>query len=68
MPVRDLSEKIEGLLEAYVDTQQTQPFANFIVMQFLQKQSDLSNVNNELCGIWGAVDHHRDIELLVTVY
>ena len=25
-------------------------------------------MNNELCSIWCAVDHHRDIELLVTVY
>ena len=31
-------------------------------------QSDLENVNYELCAIWCSVDHHRDIELLVTVY
>ena len=68
MSVRELSEQVEGLLEHYMDTKQSQPFANFIVMQFLQKQSDLSNVNSQLCAIWGAVDHYRDIELLVTVY
>ena len=28
----------------------------------------MDTVNNELCSIWCAVDHHRDIELLVTVY
>lgn len=25
-------------------------------------------MDHELCSIWNAVDHHRDIELLVTVY
>ena len=28
----------------------------------------MDTVNKELCSIWCAVDHHRDIELLVTVY
>ena len=48
--------------------QQKQPFANFLIQQFLINQGDLDTVNKELCSIWCAVDHHRDIELLVTVY
>ena len=34
----------------------------------MQNQSDLADVNHELLNIWIAVDHHRDMELLVTVY
>ena len=34
----------------------------------MQDFSDLTNVNDELCLIWATVDHHRDMELLVTVY
>ena len=68
MTVNELSEKIEGQLEAYMDGQQTQPFANFIIQQFLQNYSDLAKVNAELCEIWSSVDHYSDMELLVTVY
>ena len=31
LSIDDLSDKIESHLFAYVDTQQTQPFANFII-------------------------------------
>lgn len=34
----------------------------------MQDLGDLSHVNEELCLIWTTVDHHRDMELLVTVY
>lgn len=68
MSVEELSMKIESQLATYMDMQQKQPFANFLIQQFLINQGDLDTVNNELCSIWCAVDHHRDIELLVTVY
>ena len=68
MSVEELSVKIESQLATYMDMQQKQPFANFLIQQFLINQGDLDTVNNELCSIWVAVDHHRDIELLVTVY
>jgi len=51
-----------------MDQKQTQPFANFLVQQWLVEKVHLEQVDNELCSLWCAVDHHRDIELLVTVY
>ena len=37
-------------------------------MSQIQNQGDLADVGRELCAIWNAVDHYRDMELLVTVY
>ena len=44
LSLEELSHKIESHLLGYLETKQSQPFANFIIQRLLQDQTDLSQV------------------------
>jgi len=63
-----LQQKADRHLFNYVETEQSQPFANYLIQNLLRQQSDLNFVEQELVGLWNCIEQNKSQELLVNVY